>query len=357
MGAGANGEAAGEAGAHKGTAGGDRLVFSSDDFGPNLDNKARLTAWHDVYTSAYGATDIDWYGEGAFRARSEFMSFEDAATGYIDYMFHRVSRTSRQIAGDNREDLIIGFMRDAPVRARLGGNEFDAPAGSVFFYSTARPVDFRNEKGRIAGETIVLPYATLAPVVPKLDDIVGRLLSPANPAVNLLKRYVELIMASSTGFNSPALQGHVRDTLVDLASIALGADGENTLQARERGYRAGRLAAVKADIHESIGRRDVSAPAVALRHGITPRYLHMLFEREERTFSEFVMIQRLTKAHRYLTGARHMERRISEIAFATGFADLSTFNRQFKRLFGMTPSEAREVASAASPTSTSRLPS
>lgn len=321
--------------------GSSRVVFTSDEFGPHLSNKARLDAWHDVYTSAYGATDIEWHGEGEFAARSEFIPFGEAVAGSIDYMFHRVSRSSRQIAGDNREDLIIGFMRDAPVRAKLGNRELDAPAGSVFFYSTARPVEFQNELGRITGDTLVLPHTALAPVVRNLDDCVGRVLEQSDPAVSLLKRYVEIIVRQPADYDSPALKNHVRQTLVDLAAIAVGSGSESARLAGEQGQRAARLTAIKADIRDSIGWRDISVQAVAARHGITPRYLHVLFESEARTFSEFVNQERLARAHHFLINPRHRQRRISEIAFAAGFADLSTFNRQFRRRYGMTPSDLR----------------
>jgi AraC-like DNA-binding protein len=37
----------------------------------------------------------------------------------------------------------------------------------------------------------------------------------------------------------------------------------------------------------------------------------------------------------------HREGRISDIAFACGFNDLSYFNRCFRRRFGLTPTAAR----------------
>jgi len=41
---------------------------------------------------------------------------------------------------------------------------------------------------------------------------------------------------------------------------------------------------------------------------------------------------------------RFSNRPIALIAFDAGFADLSTFNRAFRRRFGMTPSEMRRSA-------------
>ena len=74
---------------------------------------------------------------------------------------------------------------------------------------------------------------------------------------------------------------------------------------------------------------------------MTPRYVHMLFEPEGVTFSEFVVGQRLVRAHRMLSDPRYAGHTISAIALMVGFGDLSYFNRTFRRRFGMSPSDVR----------------
>ncbi|MCK9910075.1 helix-turn-helix transcriptional regulator, partial [Microbacteriaceae bacterium K1510] len=67
----------------------------------------------------------------------------------------------------------------------------------------------------------------------------------------------------------------------------------------------------------------------------------MLFEHAGTTFSEFVLAERLQRAHQMLTDPQRAHQRISEIAFAAGFSDLSYFNRRFRQRFGDTPSGVR----------------
>jgi AraC-like DNA-binding protein len=59
------------------------------------------------------------------------------------------------------------------------------------------------------------------------------------------------------------------------------------------------------------------------------------------TFTEFVLGQRLARAHRMLSDPRLADQKISTVAFDAGFGDLSYFNRVFRRRFGATPSELR----------------
>jgi len=61
------------------------------------------------------------------------------------------------------------------------------------------------------------------------------------------------------------------------------------------------------------------------------------------TFSEFVLEHRLLLARRLLTNPGNRLSKISTIAYDAGFADISYFNRAFRRRFEATPSELRNA--------------
>jgi len=88
----------------------------------------------------------------------------------------------------------------------------------------------------------------------------------------------------------------------------------------------------------------LSLTAVAARHRVTPRYVQALFEDDDTTFSQFLLGERLARAHRMLRDPLQTTHRISAIAYAAGFSDLSYFNRAFRRRFGATPSDVRAAA-------------
>jgi AraC-like DNA-binding protein len=69
--------------------------------------------------------------------------------------------------------------------------------------------------------------------------------------------------------------------------------------------------------------------------------VQILFESEGKTFSQFLIDQRLARAHRMLSDPRLSERTISAIAYEAGFGDVSNFNRVFRRRYGETPSDMR----------------
>ena len=152
------------------------------------------------------------------------------------------------------------------------------------------------------------------------------------------------VLEDQREFSTPELQRAVVAHLHDLIALTLGASRDAAEVAANRGVRAARLRAVKADIVRHLKDQSFNVTGLAARHGITPRYVQKLFEREGLTFSQFLLDQRLARAHRLLGDPGLSDRTISVIAFECGFGDLSHFNRAFRRRYGETPSDVRSSA-------------
>ena len=109
------------------------------------------------------------------------------------------------------------------------------------------------------------------------------------------------------------------------------------------GVRAARLAAIKADIEANLADNALTVATVAARHGLSARYLHLLFESEGTTFTQFVLSRRLDDAYQRLRDPRFASQTISTIAYGAGFGDLSYFNRTFRRRYDASPSQIRDL--------------
>jgi AraC-like DNA-binding protein len=185
-----------------------------------------------------------------------------------------------------------------------------------------------------------LPHAALAPLVPNFDDVMLRMVPHASPAVKLLKQYLPPPTESEL-LEVPDLGRLYATHIQDLVALAIGATRDAAHVAKDRGVRAARLRAIKGDIAANLDGGRLTVTALAARHGVTPRYVHKLFESEGVTYSEFVLRQRLTRAHRMLSDPRFADQAISTLAYDVGFSDLSYFNRAFRRRYGATPSDVR----------------
>jgi AraC-like DNA-binding protein len=188
-----------------------------------------------------------------------------------------------------------------------------------------------------------MPRKALAPLVANVDAAIMTLIPAGNDALRHLAGYVD-VLTKDTAAMPPEL-GRIATTHVhDLVALAIGATRDAAEVARGRGLRAARLRAIRADIVSNLGSGEVRAAALAARHGVSPRYIHKLFETEGTTLSRFVLGQRLARVHRMLTETSSAGSTISAIAYGAGFGDLSTFNREFRRRYAMTPSDVRAAA-------------
>jgi len=221
--------------------------------------------------------------------------------------------------------------REALLGPGEGGLTTNVDPGAVTVHAPSRFFSFRT------------PRKTLQPAIGDLDAALVRTIPPNNEALRLLIGYARLIEESQP-MTTPQLRDLVATHFQDLIALAVGATRETGEIARGRGLPAARLVAIKSDILANLARADLSIDAVAKRHGITPRYIGMLFAGEETSFTHFVLTSRLDEAYRMLRSAFHRTRPIGEIALACGFSDLSYFNRAFRRRYGLTPSDVREVA-------------
>jgi AraC-like DNA-binding protein len=103
-----------------------------------------------------------------------------------------------------------------------------------------------------------------------------------------------------------------------------------------------RRAAILRAIESRSGDPNLNAVTVAKTLGITPRYVHLLLEDTGKSFTHHVLERRLERATALLRDPRWRYRKIADIAAEAGFADLSYFNRVFRRRYGATPSAVRE---------------
>jgi AraC-like DNA-binding protein len=253
----------------------------------------------------------------------------------------RTWRTPELIA-DGNDDVCLWVNLEGPVALSQRGRETVLDEHEAALRTLGEVGGFmRPAPGRHF--SLHIPRAAIEPLVPGVDDAVARRIPRDSAALRLLTSYIGILHEHDLPAD-PWLERQVVNHIYDLTAVIIGATRDAMEVARGRGIRAARLRGIKTDIVINLGRGELSADVLAARHGITPRYLRSLFENEGTSFSEFVLGQRLMRAHRMLCDPLHMDRAIGAIASECGFSDLSYFYRAFRRKYGDTPSDVRAAA-------------
>jgi AraC-like DNA-binding protein len=312
----------------------DLVLFSTD----ALPERDRIAVWREVFgrhvirLQVEALAEVDFFQRSLVRRLPGLSLMTTVSSGF------RAERT-RPLMVDGNDDIILTINtegiaqtcqlgRDATIRPGDGVLLSSAYPGMIHYPIGAKRISLALKRGEVAASLANDPEVAL-----------GRRLARETEALRLLTTYVTAL--DDCVLSSPALRHAFVTHVHDLVSLVLGATRDGTEIAQNRGLRAARLSAIKADIADGIGDRGLSVTEIARRHRVTPRYIQMLFEAEGTTFSEYVIKQRLTRAYRMLVDQRFADRTISAVAFEVGFGNLSYFNRVFRRRYGGAPSDVR----------------
>lgn len=276
------------------------------------------------------------------RARTDHITgaIESRALGQFDAavvatQVHSVWRDAGMIRRDPARNLFLIYQESGRSLIRQGETENLMRPGSFHLVDSAFPSEFRYFDESVRKISVHLPRDE---ALRRLgQSCVGGLAIDSADPLNVALEAVLLKLVTA----GPEAAPHLSDTLVDLLGTYL--------RCRET-----QVPSVEAEPSARLGR----ARELILRHardadygldrlcddlGMSRRSVQRLFSSVGETASGALQDARLTQAHRLL--ARAPERTVAEIAFASGFNDLSHFHRSFRARYGVAPGAMRRRGS------------
>jgi AraC-like DNA-binding protein len=312
--------------------------FSTEDYAPH----ERLDACREIYGRTLSKRDIEPLSAEQFHTEATLRRMP--GLGIVTARRSAAIYRLRREFIDN-DDVVVTIGLTSGYEARQFDRLLDLRPGDAIVLTASEPTFL---KVPTYGEYINVraPRRTLSPLVASLDAAYGRPIPADNPALRLLIHYVGIIEETES-LAAPDLRRQAVTHIHDLMALAIGATRDAAEIAKSRGARAARLRAIKQDIATRLDQPGLSVATIAAHHRVKPRWVQRLFESDGTTFTEYVLAQRLVRAHRLLTDPLHANQKVSTIALDIGFGDLSYFNRAFRRRYGTTPSELRAAARSA----------
>jgi len=311
------------------------LHFSTD----RLPETDKIGVWREVYGQTILRLDIEQIPDCSFQADIRLRALPGLRVVSGTIGGARDQRTQALMI-DGNDDFGVAINWGGTISASQCGREATLKDGDAILMSCSDAGTVtRPSPCRYIG--LRVPRVILVALVPNCEDLLGVPISRDTPALRLLGSYVTTLLPDGGALDGPELQHLAVSHIYDLLALTLGATGEVTAAAERRGASVARLRSIRADIAKHLDSPKLTIDFLARRHRVSPRYIQRLFESEDTSFTDFVLRQRLARVYRLLSDPRQRGRRISSIAFDVGFGDLSYFNRSFRRLYGMRPSDVR----------------
>ncbi|WP_283844271.1 AraC family transcriptional regulator [Bradyrhizobium manausense] len=314
-----------------------KFTISTGQPSAHLYDEARFRLWQETYCGRI--EDIKRLTSDPFVGRWSFTRIRDFGMCRFCGTPHAGQREAHQIPAAGDEKLSIGFnLAQTAHRFSQLGREHTVPDTQPLFYRADEAYQYVGASDYVV---MAFPKRMLGAFGSRAEALLGRPLDGDLPALRHLRRYLSLLDEPDLATADQALADHMLDTVEDLIVLSLGASGDAADMARMRGLRAARYAEIGGLIARGFADPGFSVQRVAVTTGLSPSYIQKLLSEGGHSFTERVLELRLKKARDMLADPRNDALKVSEIALACGFSDISYFNRCFRRRFGATPNECR----------------
>ena len=267
-----------------------------------MPDRRRIASWREEFARGFLSLDIEPHDPAGFTADATVSMWPGLKMTQCAISASRWRRT-RAMIDPGTDDFGLMFGSGGPAMLSQQGRTLELGPGDAGLCLHTEPADLTLPFQNKSHLGIVVPLKALLVLVPDLESKAAFRIAAASEPLRLLKSYLDALADPITLAN-PELTRAVVQHVHDLIALAIGTRGDAADLASGRGLRAARLRSAKVDVLANLASNQLSAVAVAKRQGISPRYLHMLFEAEETTFSQYVLDRRLTLARRLLADPR-----------------------------------------------------
>jgi AraC-like DNA-binding protein len=299
--------------------------------------KDRAAVWREAICRQYMRLDVEPDESVPLRAELDVHKMPSTVVAFFRSTRMMYTRTQVEARSGDSDYTFVGAARDRFRFHGEGQEQVFVDGGAVLLFNgRSGSIDVPHD-GRMF--TIRVNGAMLRAAVRELDERAAHPLHADGTPLRLLGHYIDSVLQS--GPLDPALDHLVNVHITDLLALSLRPSEETLARTGAGAVQAARLAAIRADVLANFSQVRLSAKTIAKRRGVSERYVYLLFEQNGLSFSRLVADARLKRAMTMLLDPACSAMRISDIALAVGFGDLTTFNRAFRQRYEETPREIR----------------
>lgn len=305
------------------------------------DPSQRARLWAERFRLLIEEMSVD-FAEGDTRVygRHRFVDNGLVTIGEMDSSSFLGLRGRKHIRPDSDGHVYVGFNIGATrTLLRQFGRELQVdPGESALAVMEASSAALAPSGGTTLN--LRIPAAAFVEWGLAPEDFACRRLDHTSAESRLLVGYARLLVQEGAALNA-AQAAHASRHLLDLVGGWLGAGHRVREQADAIATAEARRVAIRHVVARHSAEPDFDLSRLSLRLGMPPRTIQHLLGEVDESFSEILGGARLRKARLMLMDPEHDGMAVSDIAFACGFLNVTSFYRAFRRFHGMTPSEMR----------------
>jgi len=308
------------------------LVFSTDHYAPS----ARYAAWRDAICDVYVHVDVKATDPDRYRGFIREAKFGEVVLTDILLSEQRIRRNRRHISQLDKECYYLQLIHKGRISVLQHGETHQSNAARGAVFSATEQYELYGH-GEVRSFYLEIPRNEFAQRFPRERIPVSASLNTAGGLGRIATEFCASLATDGSRLEDGVRTG-LGNQLMDLLAFSL-LTTEGDMPAAEGSVRRARLRSVQNWIEAHLRDPNLSLDKIAAANSMSLRYLHLIFEGEEMSASEWIWNRRLQLAYDCL--AQGDGRTITSIAYDHGFNSSAHFSTLFRRKYGVSP---RDVA-------------
>jgi AraC-like DNA-binding protein len=245
-----------------------------------------------------------------------------------------IFRAPQEISRTDHDVFFLTTLITGETRLTCGEDRKIARPGDMYLLDARLPF-LLNHEVRSRTLALTIPRRGCGGLLAALDHRHGLVVTSDQPVGNLLREYL-CTVAGVIASLSVAEREDVGEHLLALIGHFLG-PREPNVPPPSCAVRAAMYARVSGLIDRKLSDPEFDPTRLAREAGVSLRRLQGLLAERDTSPMRCIFERRIAFAKRMLRDPAHAEKTITQIAFESGFRDLSHFGRLFASTTGMTP--------------------
>jgi AraC-like DNA-binding protein len=270
-------------------------------------------------------------GDSSFTGLVRHISVHDIGVSYVESTSSRVYRPRALIQREPRDDVLLSIQVSGTGRVSQADRCAALVPGTAALYDSDRAYEL-SFPGPMSEIVLQIPRARLGVRDTIIRDATARQLV-ASPRLTVLRHFLAGMLAAGDGPDDD-LGG-----LADMAAELLAGAVSPMLGLHDQSLSGDALwHAACADLQRRFADPALTVDALARRHRVSRRCLETAFAKHDSSPAAQLRELRLDRSRELLTTTSAT---VASIAYATGFSEVNTFIRAFRRAYGETPDSWR----------------
>jgi AraC-like DNA-binding protein len=275
--------------------------------------------------------------DGARPFRAKLTRVQGANAEFVEAASDAIlgTRDLQRCRRDGCDDISFDLMASGSAQIAADDREYGMRAGDIAIVDCSRPV--RMDRSRHRALSLLISRDQFSAIQYDPTMFTGRVLRH-HGMVGLLRSHLRAL-AEQVAHLRPEQRSLAVAVATEMALSILQIEMQGSIDVER--FDAGFYHAARVLIYRCCTDPDFVPEQVAVVLKCSRASLYRAFAGREQSVAAMIWSARIEHAQGMLTSALYSDLLIGEIAFRSGFVDHPTFNRMFKRRYGMSPQEAR----------------